>query len=176
MKFHVYKYPRLNFYGLVGIFSFMIAMTTVMVTFLLAQQTKQTEILIFFFGICILCFTIPLALILRLKADYFAEFFVDSEGITIYHAKNGTHKIFWSEIADSGIFQKDYEASFSHPKFVYFSKTKLSEKDFLRLNCRASATILCTQYDDEILFTVKKYFPLCLDVKNVKIPRLAKKD
>lgn len=180
MRFSIYKYPKLNFYGLISVFSFLMLFTVLVAAAFLSQQTEGLWIGVCFFGFVFLCFLFLFLWTLRLKADYFAAFSVDEDGITVYHAKNGMYQILWSEIEDSGILyihRRAANQSNVHQKFVYFSKKKLAKKDIFRLNCRAGAELVCAQCRDEILWKVREYFPLCLDVKNIDVPAsITKKD
>ena len=172
MRFSVYKYPKLNFYGLIGVFSAFAAIVAVLAAVLLSRESDGFWIGICVFGFLLLFPIVLLVLTVRQRADYLAEFSFDGEGLTLYHQKSGVQTIPWSEVADSGILEKRYESTpSSHPKFIYFSKTKLAKKDKLRMNCCVKADLLCVECRDEILWAVQKYFPISLEVEKIRVPR-----
>lgn len=172
MRFSVHKHPKLNFWALIGVFSTLILLTVVGAALLLTSVKNDLGLWLGFFSVLLLIFSIPLVIVLQLKADFFAEFSFDQDGITVYHQKKGLHKILWTEIVDSGIIEKHYYAEpLYYPRFVYFSKRKLLKKDRIQLKRCAGADFLCADCRDEILFTIQEFFPISLEVVRVDIPR-----
>lgn len=172
MRFSVYKHPKLNFWALIGVFSVLAFLTVAGAALFLTRVEEDFGLWIGFFAFLLLFFLLPLIFVFCLKADFFAEFSFDCEGITVYHQKKGIHKILWTEIVDSGIIEKHYDAEpLYYPRFVYFSKRKLLKKDRIQLKRCAGADFLCADCRDEILFAVQEFFPISLEVKRVDVPR-----
>lgn len=177
MRFSVYRYPKLQYGALLGLFGFL-------TFFFLGFASYCFFANIFDFSVFLLCIFFGLFfgvlgcfLTVRRKADYLAEFSFDPKGITIYHQKNGEYTILWSEIADSGILDIHRSSHYYHQKFVYFSKNVLTKKDIVHLDCCVKSDCLCAQYDDEILWAVQEYFPISLEVKRIYLPKnISKKD
>jgi hypothetical protein len=56
MRFSIYKYPKLNFYGLISVFSFLMLFTVLVAAASLSQQTEGLWIGVCVFGFVFLCF------------------------------------------------------------------------------------------------------------------------
>ena len=170
MRFTVHKHPKIYFGSLCALpfvfFSIGLGFFLYDICFM------KDGIGMFVGGICFftfLLFTIPLFFI---KNEMFSEFTVHEQGITVHYPKKEEWTFLWNDLAECAIFQIHYRGElFLNRKLICFSKKILTKKDKFRLTNKVKKDILCVDYTDEIIFAVREYFPISLDVQEVSIPR-----
>lgn len=170
MRFTVRKYPKLEFFALIGIFSFLTALFIVLAALSLPYAEEALGLGIGFFSFAILLMLALLIGTIFKKADFFAAFTVDENGITVHHAQKGEWTLLWQEITDSGVLSVSGKGRHRLTvRYTYFSKKTLSMNEKKILKESLERDIICFETRDEILWAVRKYYPIPLDVQTLDV-------
>lgn len=171
MRFKMKRHPKLEFFALIGILSFLLLVFIVLAVLILPHAEEDFWFGFGFFTFSILWISIPLIITILKKADFFTEFTVNEQGITIHHPKKGEWTLFWNEIKDSGLVMISHRNPSTNKSFVrrftYFSKNILDREQKQELKEKTEKDLFCMTTRDEVLWEVRKYYPLCLEVQNI---------
>ncbi len=174
MRFTVYKHPKILFLSEAITFSllFLCGSAAVLYGLLFVKDGVWLTV-----GIVCFLFSAPLCLaLLFVKNDIFSEFTVHQDGITVHHPKKGEWTLLWHEIEESAVFEVHHQGEFFlTPKLICFSKKALTKKDKLRLHYTVKTDMLCVGYTEDIIFAVREYFPIPLEIQCISVPRHASK-
>lgn len=172
-KFTLYKYPKLYFYGaLVGDFLMLVAWIGLVMGLTTPSDIREAPVALIVILLPGLFFVGVGVAILLTRKKLFVEFGITSEGIEVYHPSKGVMVFLWGDLKEAGIYDQTNLAASSflarYNKYICFSKRPLTERDKKYMSETIKPDMLCIEYRDDVIFEVKKYYPISLDVIYVK--------